>query len=272
MTFVLVSLGCTWCADAPPLAPAHAARVSALVQAAKSDGDAVAGAKVFANPRNACVSCHKLGHTGGDVGPALDAVGNCLPPHQIVESLLWPEREIKPQFAAIRLQLEDGGSVQGVKRRESASELVLWDPSARKEIVVEKARIERRKEGVSSMPGNLAAGMSETELRDLVRFLIDCRGPGVGAMIAHLHKPATFAFGREPLDPQTSPSWRAPVNRERLYDFYAKEADYFRTVKPTPLLLPEFPGLDGGTLGHWGNQNEDVWTDGRWNDTILDRV
>jgi len=272
MTIVLFAAMCLWRADAPPLTPAEASRVNALVQAAKSNGDAVAGAKVFVNPKNACVSCHKLGPTGGDVGPALDAVGNCLPPHQIVESLLWPEREIKPQFAAVRLQLDDGSSVQGVKRREAPTELVLWDPSARKEIVIERARIEGRKEGVSSMPGNLAAGMSETDLRDLVRFLIDCRGTGSGAMIAHLHKPATFAFGREPLDPKTSPSWRAPVNRDRLYDFYAKEADHFRTVKPTPLLLPEFPGLDGGALGHWGNQNESVWTDGRWNDTILDRV
>ena len=28
-------------------------------------------------------------------------------------------------------------------------------------------------------------------------------------------------------------------------------------------------GLDGGAQGHWGNQNEDVWADGRWNQTEL---
>src|SRR5262245_10254702 len=108
MTIVWLASGCILCADAPPLASADASRVNALVQAAKSNGDAVAGAKVFANPKNACMSCHKLGPTGGDVGPALDVVGNCLTPNQIVESLLWPEREIKPQFAAVRLQLDDG--------------------------------------------------------------------------------------------------------------------------------------------------------------------
>jgi len=272
MTIVFMAAGCLWCAEPPALKPSDASRVNALVQAAKAHGGGVAGAKVFANPKNACMSCHKLGQTGGDVGPALDVVGNCLAPNQIVESLLWPEREVKPQFAAIQLLLDDGQLVQGMKRRESASELVLWDPSARKEIVVLKTRIERRREGVSLMPGNLTAAMSETDLRDLVRFLMDCRGTGSGAMIAHLHKPAPFEFSREPLAPQTSPSWRAPVNRDRLYDFYAKEADYFRTVKPTPLLLPEYPGLDGGKLGHWGNQNENTWRDGRWNDTILDRL
>ena len=34
-------------------------------------------------------------------------------------------------------------------------------------------------------------------------------------------------------------------------------------------MLPAFPGLDGGKLGHWGNQNEEVWKDDRWNQTDL---
>src|ERR1700730_18145898 len=36
-----------------------------------------------------------------------------------------------------------------------------------------------------------------------------------------------------------------------------------------PRLLPEFPGLDGPKFGHWGNQNEKTWEDGRWNKTEL---
>ena len=39
-----------------------------------------------------------------------------------------------------------------------------------------------------------------------------------------------------------------------------------------PPLLPEFPGLDGGKYGHWGNQNETAWTDDRWNRTDLGSV
>ena len=32
---------------------------------------------------------------------------------------------------------------------------------------------------------------------------------------------------------------------------------------------PNIPGLDGGKLGHWGNQNENTWVDDRWNKTEL---
>ena len=30
--------------------------------------------------------------------------------------------------------------------------------------------------------------------------------------------------------------------------------------------MPAYPGLDGGKYGHWGNQNEKTWEDGRWNE------
>ena len=38
------------------------------------------------------------------------------------------------------------------------------------------------------------------------------------------------------------------------------------------MLIAQFPGLDGGKQGHWGNQNEAVWADGRWNEADLGSV
>jgi len=75
-------------------------------------------------------------------------------------------------------------------------------------------------------------------------------------------------MARAPLEPALWPDAGHPVNRDRIYDFYAKQADFFATQPDRlDLILPEFPGLDGGSYGHWGNQNEDVWKDGRWNQT-----
>ncbi len=83
--------------------------------------------------------------------------------------------------------------------------------------------------------------------------------------------PAEFTYERAPLRPEEWPSWRHPVNRDRIYDFYAKEAEHFLSRSDVP-LLPQFPGLDGGTQGHWGNQNEATWADDRWNKTDLGTV
>ena len=81
-----------------------------------------------------------------------------------------------------------------------------------------------------------------------------------------------FTYDRAPIHPEESPNWQVPVNSDRLYDFYAKEAEHF-LKHPDATFLPQYPGLDGGTLGHWGNQSETTWTDdGRWNKTDLGNV
>ena len=75
-------------------------------------------------------------------------------------------------------------------------------------------------------------------------------------------------MAKAPLEPVLWPEAGHVVNRDRIFDFYAKEADFFRgEADVLELILPEYPGLDSGLYGHWGNQNEDVWKDGRWNRT-----
>lgn len=77
-------------------------------------------------------------------------------------------------------------------------------------------------------------------------------------------RPAPFLCDRKPLQPEDWPDWNAFVNRERLFDFYAKEARHFGRQNPRPALVPEYPGLDSGFHGHWGNQTEEGWRDDRW--------
>ena len=63
---------------------------------------------------------------------------------------------------------------------------------------------------------------------------------------------------RIPLDLAANPYYDSYVNRDRVYDFYARQA-LNREKKPETL-----PGLDGGYQGHWGNQNDqETWKDGR---------
>lgn len=76
--------------------------------------------------------------------------------------------------------------------------------------------------------------------------------------------PAEFKPEIKPLRVEDYAHWQAEVNRERVFDYYGKQARQFMG-KPLPELLPGFPGLDGGQQGHWGNQNDAVtWRDGRF--------
>ena len=230
--------------------------------------------RVFRSPQFACLSCHKVGTQGGTVGPDLTLVSRCLPPDQIVESVLWPKRQIKEGYRAISVATRDGKVHTGYKERENNNELVLKDPPTGNLIHLAKADIEEQTEIGTLMPDGLAEAMSAEQRRDLIRFLLELGTSGSTPpekLLAHVTEAAKFVYNRAPLQPEYFPSWQAYVNRDRVYDFYVKEAEYF-SKQPEQRLLPEFPGLDGGTYGHWGNQNEATWVDNRWNESILGSV
>ena len=254
----------------PAPSPPHSdVLVKKLLAAARSDGDARRGALVFRSATLACLSCHKVAGTGGTVGPDLSEVARCLSPEEIIESVLWPKRKVKPEYVAIRVITLDGRSIQGYVKAESDKELTLLEPGTDKLHRLRKDRIDERFEVGSLMPEALVASLTAQQRNDLLRFLMELgKRDGLAALV-HDHTAAKFAYDRTPLRPEAWPNWQAPVNRDRIYDFYAKEADHFRKQRPVPLLLPEFPGLDGGKLGHWGNQHEEDWADDRWNRTDL---
>jgi putative heme-binding domain-containing protein len=252
--------------------PRDAAQIAALLQEARTSGDPRGGADVFGSPKFACLTCHRVAGQGGAVGPELSTVGACVKPEDIIESILWPKKQIKDGYVAISVATKDGRTRQGYKQSESDAELVVRDPAMLDPVKIAKSDIEAIRDDGTLMPEGLTEAMSPAERRDLVRFLLDLGRPGgLGAetLLRHAHAPAEFAFGREPLRPELWPNRQHPVNRDRIYDYYAKEAEYFVKQPATPLLLPQFPGLDGGQEGHWGNQNERVWADGRWNKTDL---
>lgn len=63
------------------------------------------------------------------------------------------------------------------------------------------------------------------------------------------------------------------VNEARLYDFYQRQADYYMTnPDKLPEVIPAHPGLDGGNYGHWGKNNQNNYSDTRWNDAEMGEV
>ncbi len=260
--------------------PYSADFVRETTAASRDRGSAHRGARLFADPKFACISCHKVGHHGGTVGPELTAIAKQRTPEQIAESLFWPQREVKPEFLAQVIHTTKGKAVRGYVVRSDKKEVLLRDPAAGTETLLSRKQIEEIVPAGSLMPDGLTAAMTQQQQWDLIRFLSglgrddELSGDALNRMLghAHMHQPAPFEYDRKPLHPDDWPSWRANVNRDRIYDFYAKQAEYFRRQKPIPPLLPEYPGLDGGELGHWGNQSEEAWRNAQWNETKLGSV
>ncbi|MEZ6090185.1 MAG: plastocyanin/azurin family copper-binding protein [Pirellulaceae bacterium] len=255
-------------------------RVSSLTSDALQHGDAARGARVFTDARFACIACHHVYETGGTVGPDLQKIAGQRTHAQWIESVIWPQREVHDNYQTWRVLSLEGNVITGYQHAEDDQELTLRDPSSGELLVIAKDDIEVKSRGGSVMPEGLINAMQRQQQLDLFRFLFELNhgDPDTQRMLADAvaagadHTPASFPITKEPIAPARYAHWRAHVNRDRLFDFYTKQAEFFCQSSVTPMLIQPFPGLDGGQQGHWGNQNEDVWRDGRWNQAILGSV
>ena len=254
--------------------------VATLGADSKSRGDAVRGAAVFSNAKLACLSCHKIGSHGGSVGPDLTAIAKDRSLSHLIESVLWPRRDVKPEYVSWSIVTASGGVVTGYKLGETDQDIVLRDPASGKDISIAKEDIDEEVASGTLMPDGLTAALTREQLRDLIHFLSELGRDGqplsaeVEQVIAHsqLHGPAAFEYTAAPITPQRWSNSKQSVNRDRVYDFYTKQAEHFRQQHHVPMLLSASPELDGGQQGHFGNQTEKDWASNRWNETQLESV
>ena len=236
--------------------------VQQVLADARENGDARRGAGVFAASTSGCSSCHKVGGAGGAVGPELTTIATCLTPEEIVESVYWPAKTVKPEYRATALTLADGRVLQGIIKTEAPEAVTLVDATG-KTHDTRPADIEERTDVGSLMPANVFTSLPEEQRRDLIRYLLELgRTPGLESLS---HRPEPFEVPHEPLEPADWPNRNLWVNKDRIYDPYTKQAMRFRGRQPMPLLLPAFPGLDGGKGGHWGSIPWSTWDDSRRN-------
>jgi putative heme-binding domain-containing protein len=149
-----------------------------LGQEALTRGDPANGEKVFRGVVTNCVSCHAIGGAGGKVGPDVSAVGTGLPIDMVVESVLWPNRQVKEGFGSIAVLTKSDQIYQGFHASEDKQTLILRDPAREDLIRIPVAEIKSRKDIGSVMPEGLTNGLTRAELRDLIRFLADLGKPG----------------------------------------------------------------------------------------------
>jgi putative heme-binding domain-containing protein len=149
--------------------------VRKLVAEARSFGNATAGFQIVRRPDLSCVGCHRLGGEGPDdplLGPDLSAIGRAMTPEMIVESVLWPKRQVKEGFLLTEVLMKDGTQRHGFKIAETRSDLKLRGVDGL-EISVPKAGIQQRSDVGTLMPDGLIDPLTPSDLRDLLKYLID---------------------------------------------------------------------------------------------------
>jgi putative heme-binding domain-containing protein len=133
-------------------------------------GNAEHGKEVFHRPEVACLTCHKVGSEGGNIGPSLDAIGSAQPLDFIIGAVLEPQKEIKESFETMRITTKKGEELIGIIIAGNDSELTVRDPGGM-EHVIAQADIAKREFIGSLMPAGLTDNLSPEDLRDLFAYL-----------------------------------------------------------------------------------------------------
>lgn len=268
-------------ADAIPAKPTLAYAETLAEQAARL-GSPARGARVFADPKFACVSCHQVEKTGGQVGPRLSDMKVKRSDLELAMSVLWPQHQVDPAYSVWQALTIDGEVVSGY-RRDLADEKIGFANTATLETrEFAEEDLEELREVGSPMPEGLAQSMTSLQRMDLLAYLKQLQqgGPTYAAFIedayqrsrTHQLTPQPTDVAKAPAIPERWPNSTHFVNRDRVYDFYQKQAELYRQAEVAPLVLGYFHSLDGPTTGHWGNQDEAYWASDRWNHSELDWV
>jgi putative heme-binding domain-containing protein len=60
-----------------------------------------------------CYACHRFNEEGGGIGPDLTSAGGKFSPHDLLESIIDPSKEISDQYGSITFKLKNGKEIIG---------------------------------------------------------------------------------------------------------------------------------------------------------------
>lgn len=122
-----------------------------------------------------CAACHRFDGEGGGAGPDLTAVSGRFSIRDLVEAIIYPDKEVSDQYRFDQITLTDGSTLTGKVLEEREQELVVaispFDFSQTREIPREKVT-SVEPSPTSPMPAGLINRLNEEELRDLLAYLL----------------------------------------------------------------------------------------------------
>ena len=94
----------------------------------------------------------------------------------IIESVLWPKRQVKEGYMSTTFVSNDGSIVSGYIQSEDDKKIVIRNAADGTLNTLQKKNIEERRNAGSLMPPGITASLDPTELRDLIKYLTSRNG------------------------------------------------------------------------------------------------
>lgn len=138
-------------------------------------GDRGSGETLYRTKGN-CAQCHITAGKGGSLGPELTEIGERRSPGYLRASLLDPDSSLPEGFLQVRVVTKDGRRLTGIRLNEDIYTIQVRDLTDRLHSFWKQDLKELQKDrGKSPMP-SYRSTFSETELDDIVAYLVSLRG------------------------------------------------------------------------------------------------
>ena len=151
-------------------------------------GDPAKGRKTFEN--TGCASCHMVNGSGGRLGPDLSRVGASRSVSYLRDSIRTPDKELSTGLAdpnnhyglplvydTVTVVTADGEKITGVAKNEDTFSLQLMTAREELRFFLKKDLKKVIHEHKSLMPTYVESVLGQSELQDLIAYLVTLRGP-----------------------------------------------------------------------------------------------
>ena len=138
------------------------------------------GGRSFKNGRDmfsaaSCYACHRFNQEGGGIGPDLTSAGGKFSPHDLLESIIEPSKEISDQYGSVTFKLKNGKQVSGrIANLSGDTYKIITDLMAPGAMTTVKTKdIESTgPTPISMMPPGLLNMLEDEDILDLLAYIL----------------------------------------------------------------------------------------------------
>ena len=154
------------------LVMAYLRNMNAATPAETPIGNVANGSKLFAAQ---CSSCHRVGDSGGWLGPDLSRVGAARSRETLTREIRTPSDWMPPGYESVTLVTRDGRKIRGVKKNEDPFSIQIMDMRERIQGYLKSDLDQVIFEKTSVMPEYGPERLSQSDLNDLIGYLSTLR-------------------------------------------------------------------------------------------------
>ena len=152
-----------------------------LAKEAREKGNIVRGAILFHQGNINCAKCHRPQAEAERIGPDLSRMESEITDASIIESILYPSKQIKKGYETSIILTADGETINGMVLQQDENQIVVRDRADIDNLVtLPREEVEAIRPGkLSNMPDKLADQLKDRQqFLDLIRYVFDLRERG----------------------------------------------------------------------------------------------